>query len=287
MLPTTSTSAAASPASTASPAPRASSALPPPPAHWIPPSLAASPPPPRSTASSSSPAGACSPAAPQRYPPSEQRHPRLRLHLRRRQQRRRPRRPPAGGDFLVGTTVACSASPPPARSSPPSPPPAPPRSAVRAILPLSGDRFVIAGRFTTYNGVTANRIAVINADGTASTSIDFGTGFNDTVNTLALDSQNRLWAGGTFTTYRGLTTTRLAVIATTNFTPDTPAPPSSDLLDDFLVTAGVPANLRGPNDDADNDGLDNLLEYALDLNPNGTGGAFTGTPPTSVQTPTD
>jgi hypothetical protein len=48
----------------------------------------------------------------------------------------------------------------------------------------------------------------------------------------------------------------------------------------------LPANLRGPNDDADNDGLDNLLEYALDLNPNGSGGAFTGTPPTTLQTPT-
>ncbi len=54
----------------------------------------------------------------------------------------------------------------------------------------------------------------------------------------------------------------------------------------FLANAGVPAYLRGPHADADNDGLDNLLEYALDLNPNGNGGAFTGTPPTSAQTPT-
>jgi hypothetical protein len=59
-----------------------------------------------------------------------------------------------------------------------------------------------------------------------------------------------------------------------------------DPLADFLADAGVPANLRGPNDDADGDNLDNLIEYALDLNPNGSGGAFTGTPPTSQQTPT-
>ncbi len=62
---------------------------------------------------------------------------------------------------------------------------------------------------------------------------------------------------------------------------------AADPLADFLATAGIPANLRGPNDDADNDGLDNLLEYALDLNPNGNGGAYTGTPPTSVQTSTE
>ncbi|MGL5017924.1 MAG: hypothetical protein ACRDBP_07310, partial [Luteolibacter sp.] len=60
----------------------------------------------------------------------------------------------------------------------------------------------------------------------------------------------------------------------------------ADPLADFLTTAGVPANLRGPNDDPDFDGLSNLLEYALDLNPNGTGGSFTGTLPSLSTTPT-
>ena len=54
----------------------------------------------------------------------------------------------------------------------------------------------------------------------------------------------------------------------------------------FLANAGVPTNLRGPNDDADSDGWANLIEYALDLNPNGSGGAFTGTPPALNSTPT-
>jgi hypothetical protein len=60
----------------------------------------------------------------------------------------------------------------------------------------------------------------------------------------------------------------------------------ADPLADFLTNAGVPTNLRGPNDDPDGDNLDNLLEYALDLNPNGTGGAFIGTPPALSTTPT-
>ena len=60
---------------------------------------------------------------------------------------------------------------------------------------------------------------------------------------------------------------------------------ASDPVDTFLADAGVPANLRGPNDDPDSDGLDNLLEYALDLNPNGSGGAFAGSLPATATTP--
>jgi hypothetical protein len=66
----------------------------------------------------------------------------------------------------------------------------------------------------------------------------------------------------------------------------TSSAPIADALADFLANAGVPTNLRGPNDDADFDDLDNLLEYALDLNPNGSGGAFTGSLPTTSTTPT-
>lgn len=61
---------------------------------------------------------------------------------------------------------------------------------------------------------------------------------------------------------------------------------AADSLTTFLTNAGVPSNLRGPNDDADNDGLNNLLEYALDLNPNGNGGgSFSGSVPSTTKTP--
>jgi uncharacterized repeat protein (TIGR03803 family) len=60
----------------------------------------------------------------------------------------------------------------------------------------------------------------------------------------------------------------------------------TDPLADFLASAGIPSDLRGPNDDADNDGLANLLEYALDLNPNGSGGAFSGSLPSMTRTAT-
>jgi hypothetical protein len=61
---------------------------------------------------------------------------------------------------------------------------------------------------------------------------------------------------------------------------------ATDPLADFLASAGIPSDRRDPNDDADNDGLDNLLEYALDLNPNGNGGSFSGSLPIVTSTAT-
>ncbi len=48
-----------------------------------------------------------------------------------------------------------------------------------------------------------------------------------------------------------------------------PPPPTAAevALESFLSTASVPANLRGPLDDPDNDGVNNLLEFALGLPP--------------------
>ncbi len=42
---------------------------------------------------------------------------------------------------------------------------------------------------------------------------------------------------------------------------------TADPLADYLASFGVPANLRGPDDDADSDGVPNLLEFAYQTNP--------------------
>ena len=175
-----------------------------------------------------------------------------------------------GGDFLVGTTTGLQritsagalVSPFPATGTAAN-------NAVRAIAPLADGRFVIAGNFTAYNSVTVGRIIVINADGTPNSSINFGTGFTDgQVNALSLDSQNRLWVGGAFTTYRGTTVGTLAVLATTNFTPEPPAPPvTTTPFEAFLIAGNVPVGQRSPTDDPDFDSVPNLLEFALGLAP--------------------
>lgn len=180
--------------------------------------------------------------------------------------------PLPGGDFLLGTTnglqrinaTGTLISPFPATGTGTNG-----FSAVRTILPLASGGFLIGGDFTTYNNVTANRIVAINADGTAAPGFVFGDGFNNSVYSLAFDASGRIWAGGSFTAYRGATANRIAVLNTTDFIPDAPPPPAeeTDPFDSFLADAGVPEGQRAPTDDPDGDGLPNLLEYALGLDP--------------------
>ena len=64
-------------------------------------------------------------------------------------------------------------------------------------------------------------------------------------------------------TQAGNATTAAATPVVRTFTVNA-APP----FQTFLANAGVPANKRGPNDDPDNDGIPNLIEYGLGLAPN-------------------
>jgi len=73
----------------------------------------------------------------------------------------------------------------------------------------SAGKLYVGGRFTSYKGVSENRIIKLNADGTKDTSFDNSTGFNNEVSTLAIDSAGKLYAGGQFTTYKGVTENRI------------------------------------------------------------------------------
>jgi uncharacterized delta-60 repeat protein len=85
-------------------------------------------------------------------------------------------------------------------------------SDVIAVDPTDGSIYV-GGFFTTYKGVSANKIVKIFADGTRDTSFDVGTGFSGANQTptsnfcrvrgLALDSVGNLYAAGNFTQYKG------------------------------------------------------------------------------------
>ena len=155
------------------------------------------------------------------------------------------------------------------------------------LLPLPNSDICISGDFNTYNSASAGYIHFVNADGSDDTTYNIGNGFNQPVLATAVDTQGLLHIGGNFTTYRGATSTRYAILNTTTTTPPDPgAPVLTNPFTDFLTNANIPINLRGPNDDPDNDSLDNLLEYALDLNPNGSGGSsYTGTMPAMAKTP--
>jgi uncharacterized delta-60 repeat protein len=81
-------------------------------------------------------------------------------------------------------------------------------------------KIIIGGNFTLYNGTSVNRIARLNSDGTLDSSFNVGTGANNTVNSLALQSNGKIIFGGSFGSINGVTRNLLARL-NTNGTLDT------------------------------------------------------------------
>ena len=87
-------------------------------------------------------------------------------------------------------------------------------SAVRAIAPArdgSGDYYV-GGDFQSYDGVTVNGLVRLNSDGSIDPGFATGTGFDSTVWVLvpARDGSGDIYAGGSFTSYDGVSVNRIA-----------------------------------------------------------------------------
>jgi len=77
---------------------------------------------------------------------------------------------------------------------------------VETIVQLSDGKFLIGGRFNQYNGVSRVGICRLNSDGSLDTTFvsKFQTTGNVTVNSIAVDDiTNRIYLGGSFTTYDG------------------------------------------------------------------------------------
>jgi uncharacterized delta-60 repeat protein len=66
-----------------------------------------------------------------------------------------------------------------------------------AVLQPDG-RIVVAGRFTSFNGFTHNRVCRLNADGSVDQSFGLGNGIDNAALALALQSDGRIIVGGQF-----------------------------------------------------------------------------------------
>lgn len=64
-------------------------------------------------------------------------------------------------------------------------------------------KLVIGGDFTSYNGVSMNRIAMINLNGSLETSFNIGTGFNNSVRRVMMSDDGKIVVAGSFTEYNG------------------------------------------------------------------------------------
>src|SRR6266403_818972 len=67
-----------------------------------------------------------------------------------------------------------------------------------AVLQFDG-RIVVAGRFTSFNGFTHNRVCRLNANGSVDQTFGLGNGINNAALALALQSDGRIIVGGQFT----------------------------------------------------------------------------------------
>ena len=77
-------------------------------------------------------------------------------------------------------------------------------NAVNTIVVQPDGKILIGGNFTTYNGISRNRIARLNSDGTLDTNFVIGTGANNEVNVIALKADGKILIGGFFTSYNGI-----------------------------------------------------------------------------------
>ena len=97
---------------------------------------------------------------------------------------------------------------------------------VLSIAVETDGQIVVGGIFTNVNGTPANNIARLNAGGSLDTTFitNTGTGFNFSVNAVALQTDGRIVVGGSFSTFNGTARSNLARLndngtLDTNFVP--------------------------------------------------------------------
>lgn len=122
---------------------------------------------------------------------------------------------------------------------------------VLAIAIHTDGKIYIAGGFTTVGGITRNRIARLNANGTVDTSFSPGTGLNNQVNALAVNTDGSVIVGGTFTTANATTRNRIAKFSTVGnleaFNPNANSTVNALLIDSggSIVVGGLFTNIAG------------------------------------------
>ena len=108
---------------------------------------------------------------------------------------------------------------------------------IRAVALQSDGKILIVGKFTSYNGMSRNYITRLNADGSLDTSFITGTGANDDIRTISIQSDGKIIIGGYFTSYNGTTRIRIARL-NTNGSLDTSFDPGS-CTSSFVVTTAI------------------------------------------------
>jgi uncharacterized delta-60 repeat protein len=107
---------------------------------------------------------------------------------------------------------------------------------VNSVAVQSDDKILVGGNFTTYSGVARNRIVRLNTDGSLDTTFNIGTGFSAIVNSIVVQSDDKILVGGNFTTYSGVSYGRLIRLNTNGSIDTTFVNPS---INDAVYEIGV------------------------------------------------
>jgi uncharacterized repeat protein (TIGR01451 family)/uncharacterized delta-60 repeat protein len=99
-----------------------------------------------------------------------------------------------------------------------------PNGPVLALAVQGDGRVIIGGEFTSVGGISRNHIARLNADGSLDTTFDPAAGADDTVYSIALQSDGKVLLGGAFKNVQTLSRNRIARLNSNgvidlNFTP--------------------------------------------------------------------
>ncbi|HEY6144347.1 MAG TPA: T9SS type A sorting domain-containing protein [Flavobacterium sp.] len=79
-------------------------------------------------------------------------------------------------------------------------------SAVGIIKLQTDGKIIVEGAFTSYKGVSENNIIRLNSDGSKDQSFNIGTGFNDVIQSIEVQTDGKIILGGTFTSYQNIST---------------------------------------------------------------------------------
>ncbi|MFM7088345.1 MAG: Ig-like domain-containing protein [Candidatus Paceibacterota bacterium] len=89
-----------------------------------------------------------------------------------------------------------------------------PNGAVLSAVRQSDGKLIIGGMFTSYNGVSRNRIARLNTDGTLDTSFNPGQGVNGEVHVVSLQADGKPVLGGYFSSFNAVSKNNLVRLNT-------------------------------------------------------------------------
>ena len=112
-------------------------------------------------------------------------------------------------------------------------------NAVASIVLQPNGKILVGGSFTSFQGFGRNYIARLNSNGSIDASFNQGGGFDDYVNTMALQQDGKVIAGGLFTTFGGTARSNIARL-NANGNLDSSFDPGSGFYD---FSAGTPTNV--------------------------------------------